>query len=66
MRDSLSGIVLKADVVRAETAIAKKVADAVRSLTDVSYHGLVKIQSNFFYLLFYCYFLHYFNVFKIH
>ena len=53
IRASLSGIVLKADVVRAEAAIAKKVADADRSLTDVSYHGLVKISSIYFFA--YCY-----------
>ena len=53
IRASLSGIVLKADVVRAEAAIAKKVADADRSLTDMSYHGLVKIRSNYFFA--YCY-----------
>ena len=51
IRASLSGIVLKSDVVRAEAAIAKKVADADRSLTDVSYHGLVKISSNYIFCL---------------
>ena len=53
IKASLSGIVLKADVVRAEAAVAKKVADADRTLTDVSYHGLVKISSNYFFA--YCY-----------